>query len=59
MSGDRFFGFWISVRDESKARYAVQMAGLPVLTLGANAAVLALDLAVKSPMCQWPSLPLP
>lgn len=48
MSGDRFFGFWISVQDESKARYAVQMAGLPVLALGANAAVLALSLAVNS-----------
>lgn len=48
MRGDKFFGFWISVQDESKARYAVQLACLPVLALGANAAVLALSLAVNS-----------
>lgn len=49
MGGDKLFGFWIDIRDEGKARYAVRMAGLPLLVLGANAAVLGLDLAVKAP----------
>ncbi len=28
------FGFWITVEDEASARYAVRMAGLPVLIIG-------------------------
>lgn len=43
----RFFGYWSPVRDEASARQAVRMAGLPVLVMGWNAALLALVAAVQ------------
>lgn len=42
MSGPKFFGYWMPVADEAGARDAVRMSGLPVLLMGANAALLAL-----------------
>lgn len=39
MPQDRLFGYWISVHDETSARDAVRMAGLPILLLGVNAII--------------------
>ncbi|WP_185968462.1 hypothetical protein [Paracoccus sp. M683] len=42
MSGPKLFGYWIAVKDAASAKEAVRMSGLPVLLMGANAALLAL-----------------
>lgn len=42
MSATKLFGFWLPVHDEPSARDAVRMSGLPVLIIGANAALFAL-----------------
>lgn len=47
MSGTKLFGYWISVQDEASARDAVRMSGLPVLLMGANAALFALVTSVR------------
>ncbi|WP_338550326.1 hypothetical protein [Roseovarius phycicola] len=38
----KLFGYWISAVDESSAKEAVKMAGLPILIMGANVALLTL-----------------
>ncbi len=38
----KFFGFWITVKDQASAAEAVRMAGLPSLIMGANAVLLGL-----------------
>lgn len=48
MPQPQLFGYWISVKDEAGAKEAVRMSGLPVLLLGANAALLALILSVQT-----------
>ncbi len=40
------FGYWITIRDAASARYAVRMAGLPVLLIAANALLAATIMAV-------------
>jgi hypothetical protein len=40
------FGYWITIQDAASARYAVRMAGLPVLLIAANALLAALIMAV-------------
>lgn len=47
MSDAKLLGYWISVTDEDSARDAVRMSGLPILVMGANAALLALLIAVR------------
>ena len=43
----KLFGYWISSIDETSAKEAVKMAGLPILIMGANAALLTLISLVK------------
>jgi hypothetical protein len=40
------FGYWITIDDDASARFAVRMAGLPVLLIAANTLLAALILAV-------------
>jgi hypothetical protein len=40
------FGYWITIHDAASARYAVRMAGLPVLLIAANVLLAALIMAV-------------
>ena len=47
MSQAKLFGYWLPVHDDASARDAVRMSGLPVLFMGANAAVVALMEAVQ------------
>lgn len=47
MSKTQLFGYWLPVRDDASARDAARMAGLPVLVVGANAALFALMEAVQ------------
>ena len=47
MSEPTFFGYWIPVIDEASARDAIRMSGLPILLMGANAALLALVTSVQ------------
>lgn len=47
MSEAKFFGYWVPVTDKASATAAVRMAGLPVLIMGGNAALLALIAAVQ------------
>jgi uncharacterized membrane protein len=47
MSQIKLFGYWLPVHDDASARDAVRMSGLPVLFMGANAAVFALMEAVQ------------
>ncbi|MDT0683453.1 hypothetical protein RM543_12220 [Roseicyclus sp. F158] len=47
MSKSKLFGYWISLEDRASARNAVRMSGLPVLLMGANAALLALVSSVR------------
>lgn len=44
----KLFGYWISSIDEDSAKEAVRMAGLPVLVMGANAAVVSLTTLVQT-----------
>lgn len=46
MSKTALFGYLSPVHDESSARYAIKMAGLPALFMAANAAILAMSVAV-------------
>lgn len=47
MSEPKLLGYWLPVHDEASARDAVRMSGLPVLIMGANAALFALVEAVQ------------
>jgi hypothetical protein len=40
------FGYWITIQDAASARYAVRMAGLPVLLIAANALLAAMIMAM-------------
>jgi hypothetical protein len=48
------FGYWTPVQDETSARYAVRMSGLPVLVMAVNPSLAALTIAVQPE----PNLPL-
>lgn len=45
----RLLGYWISSTDEDSAREAVKMGGLPVLVMGANAALTSLLAFFQTP----------
>lgn len=47
MSDTRFFGFWIIVRDETSAKEAIKMSGLPVLVMAANLMLITLIQSVQ------------
>ncbi|MDO5641810.1 MAG: hypothetical protein Q4G26_05400 [Paracoccus sp. (in: a-proteobacteria)] len=47
MSDPVLFGYWPAIRDADSAIGATRMAGLPVLMMGANAALLALIAAMQ------------
>lgn len=48
-SDPKMFGYWTAVHDAPSASQAVRMAGLPVLIMGANAALLSLIGMVQQP----------